>query len=155
VANGGTGWASLAAGAVLFGNGTGSVATTSAGLPGQILALLNGVPTWTATTTFSGPLNYANGNVTLDTSGNRSGTLGGYSAAQLIANGFSTTSADFWSGNRNFFATSSADYWKSQNNFFSTSSADYLAGQRNFFSTSSSDYWKSQNNFFSTSSADY
>jgi len=53
VANGGTGWASLASGAIPYGNGSSAVATTSAGTPGQVLALLNGVPTWTATTTLS------------------------------------------------------------------------------------------------------
>lgn len=127
VANGGTGWASLATGAVLYGNGSGAVSTTTAGLPGQVLALLNGVPTWTATTTYSGGLMYSNGNVTLDTSGNWSGTLSGYTAQQLIALGFSTSSADFWTSQRDFFATSSADYWQSQNNFFSTTSTNYFA----------------------------
>lgn len=155
VANGGTGWASLATGAVLYGNGSGAVATTSAGLPGQVLALLNGVPMWTASTTYSNGLVYSNGNVTLDTSGNWSGTLAGYSASQLIALGFSTTSADFWTSQRNFFATSSVDYWKTQNNFFSTTSADYLASERNFFSTTSADYLTSQRSFFSTTSASY
>src|SRR5262249_13709281 len=56
VSHGGTGWANLASGAVLYGNGTGALATTTAGLPGQVLALLNGVPAWTSTTTFSGGL---------------------------------------------------------------------------------------------------
>jgi hypothetical protein len=49
VGNGGTGWASLAAGAIPYGNGASAVATTSAGTAGQVLALLNGVPTWVAT----------------------------------------------------------------------------------------------------------
>ncbi len=170
VANGGTGWNDFAAGAVVYGNGSGSLATTTAGLPGQVLALLNGVPTWTATTTFSGPLNFSNGNVSIDTSGDWTGTLDGYSSTQLIALGFSTTSADYWTSERNFFSTTSADYlasqrnffsttsvdfYKTANNFFSTTSSDFLATQRNFFSTTSSDFWKTVNNFFSTTSAAY
>src|SRR5205823_5930624 len=64
VGNGGTGWASLAAGAIPYGNGGSALATTSVGLPGQVLALLNGVPTWTATSslsTISGTLGVASG----------------------------------------------------------------------------------------------
>jgi hypothetical protein len=53
VANGGTGWSSLAAGAIPYGNGSSALATTSSGTPGYVLALLNGVPTWTATTTLA------------------------------------------------------------------------------------------------------
>lgn len=44
-----------------------AVATSTwfgAGTPGQILSFLNGITTWTASTTFSGGLTYANGNVT-------------------------------------------------------------------------------------------
>ena len=53
VANGGTGWSNLAAGAIPYGNGASALATTSAGTAGYVLAYLNGVPTWTATTTLS------------------------------------------------------------------------------------------------------
>ena len=53
VANGGTGWSNLAAGAIPYGNGSSALATTSVGTAGQVLALLNGVPTWTATTTLA------------------------------------------------------------------------------------------------------
>jgi hypothetical protein len=53
VVNGGTGWANLQANAILLGNGTGRVATTSAGTNGQVLALVGGVPTWTATSTLA------------------------------------------------------------------------------------------------------
>jgi uncharacterized protein YjiK len=66
VANGGTGWASVLSGALLYGNGTGALATTTAGTNGQVLALANGVPTWVASTTFSSGLTYLGGNVTLD-----------------------------------------------------------------------------------------
>ena len=64
VANGGTGWASLAAGTVPYGNGSSALATTSPGTSGQVLALLNGIPTWVATTTLStisGTLGVGNG----------------------------------------------------------------------------------------------
>jgi hypothetical protein len=74
VANGGTGWANIAAGAIPYGNGSGALSTTTAGTGGQVLALLNGVPTWTATTTFSGGLAYSNGNVTLNTGNGNSWT---------------------------------------------------------------------------------
>ena len=93
---GGTGWTNVTSGALLYGNGTGALATTSAGAAGNVLALLNGVPTWTASTTFGAGLTYAGGNVTLNTSGDWSGTLNGYSASQLIGLGFSTTSAAYY-----------------------------------------------------------
>ena len=53
VGNGGTGWASIAAGAIPYGNGASAFATTTAGTAGYVLAYLNGIPTWTATTTLS------------------------------------------------------------------------------------------------------
>jgi hypothetical protein len=53
VANGGTGWANLAAGAIPYGNGGSALATTTAGTAGYVLAYLNGIPTWAATTTLS------------------------------------------------------------------------------------------------------
>ena len=64
VTSGGTGWSSIQSGTIPYGNGTSALATTTAGVAGNILALLNGIPTWTATTTFSSGLAYANGNVT-------------------------------------------------------------------------------------------
>src|SRR3989344_2206979 len=66
VTNGGTGWGDIQANSIVLGNGAGALATTTAGTNGQVLALANGVPTWTATTPFSGGLTYANGSVTLD-----------------------------------------------------------------------------------------
>lgn len=66
VPNGGTGWANVQAGGLLYGAGTGRLATTTQGTGGQILAWLGGIPTWTATTTFSGGLTYSGGNVTAD-----------------------------------------------------------------------------------------
>ncbi len=51
--NGGTGWGSVQANALLLGNGTGALATTSAGTNGQVLALVGGVPTWVATSSIN------------------------------------------------------------------------------------------------------
>ena len=65
VGNGGTGWANIAASAIPFGNGSGALATTTAGTNGSVLAYLNGIPTWTATTTFSAPLTYSSGAVSI------------------------------------------------------------------------------------------
>jgi hypothetical protein len=53
VGNGGTGWAAIQAGTIPYGNGAGALATTSAGTAGYVLSYLNGIPTWTATTTLS------------------------------------------------------------------------------------------------------
>ncbi|HET9641601.1 MAG TPA: hypothetical protein VFP46_01985, partial [Candidatus Paceibacterota bacterium] len=51
--NGGTGWASIASGSILYGNGTGALSTTTVALGGQILGYLSGVPTWVSTTTLN------------------------------------------------------------------------------------------------------
>ena len=73
---GGTGWASVQANALLLGNGAGRLATTSAGTDGYTLALVNGVPTWQATSTLltiTGTLSIANGGTaasSFSTSGN-------------------------------------------------------------------------------------
>jgi|GEM_PF-567017 len=77
VANGGTGWAALQAGTIPYGNGGSALATTSPGIAGQILALLNGVPTWTATTTYTYPLSFSGGNVSLNFGTSTSNTWGG------------------------------------------------------------------------------
>jgi len=59
ISSGGTGWATgFTANTVLIGNGTGRIATTTAGTNGQVLALVGGVPTWTATTTASTGISY-------------------------------------------------------------------------------------------------
>ena len=46
---GGTGWQTLTANTVLLGSGTDRIGTTTAGTNGQVLSLVNGVPTWSAT----------------------------------------------------------------------------------------------------------
>jgi hypothetical protein len=53
VGNGGTGWTNITAGAIPYGNGSTALATTTTGTAGYVLAYLNGIPTWTATTTLS------------------------------------------------------------------------------------------------------
>ncbi len=85
VANGGTGWAAIQAGTLLYGNGASALATTSAGTAGQVLALLGGVPTWTATTTFGSGLSYAAGIASLNTANANSWT-----ALQQFTNSSST-----------------------------------------------------------------
>jgi len=68
--NGGTGWANLQANSIVLGNGTGAVATTSAGTNGQVLTLVSGVPTWVSTTTLaniSGTLGVTSGGTGLTT----------------------------------------------------------------------------------------
>jgi hypothetical protein len=63
---GGTGWTNILANSILLGNGTGKLATTSAGTNGQVLALVGGVPTWTATTTAGTGLTYNGTSFNLD-----------------------------------------------------------------------------------------
>ena len=86
VENGGTGWANIAASAIPYGNGSGALATTTAGTAGYVLAYLNGTPTWTATTTFSSGLTYSGGNVTLNI-----GNGNTWTALQQFSAGASTT----------------------------------------------------------------
>lgn len=64
VPQGGTGWGAFQFGSLIYGNGQNPLATTTAGVAGQVLALLSGIPTWTGTTTFSSPLLFSSGNVT-------------------------------------------------------------------------------------------
>jgi hypothetical protein len=45
---GGTGWATIASGTVMFGRGTSGIGTTTAGSDGQVLALLGGTPNWSS-----------------------------------------------------------------------------------------------------------
>lgn len=78
VVNGGTGWDTIAASAIPYGNGSGALATTTAGTAGHVLAYLNGIPTWTATTTFSSPLVYTGGAVSISAA---DGSTNGYLAS--------------------------------------------------------------------------
>jgi hypothetical protein len=96
VGNGGTGWAAIQSGSIPYGNGSSALSTTTQGTGGQVLALLNGVPSWSATTTFSAGLQYANGNVT--NTGVLSVTQNGGGTAQTGAISFSTSSATSFNG---------------------------------------------------------
>ena len=128
VGNGGTGWSNIAASAIPYGNGSSALATTSAGTAGYVLAYLGGVPTWTATTTFSAPLSYSGGAVSI-------------AAANGGADGY--LSSTDWNAFNTKFATTSSDYWLSQYSkgfFFSTTSADAWDATRWRWSTSSSDF---------------
>lgn len=51
VPQGGTGWTNITANTVLYGNGTGRLATTTSGTNGQVLSLKNGIPSWVSTST--------------------------------------------------------------------------------------------------------
>ncbi|MBX4197983.1 hypothetical protein KW782_01470 [Candidatus Parcubacteria bacterium] len=77
---GGTGWTNIQANSILLGNGTGALATTSAGTDGFVLALVSGVPTWQATTTLatiSGTLAATKGGTGLSTITNNQLLIGG------------------------------------------------------------------------------
>jgi hypothetical protein len=92
VPSGGTGWATVEPGALLYGAGASALATTTQGGAGQVLAYLNGVPTWTATTTYAGGLTYSNGTVA------NTGVLSlaqTYGAAQAGALTFATSTLAF------------------------------------------------------------
>jgi fibronectin-binding autotransporter adhesin len=86
VSSGGTGWASVSSGSILYGNGSGSLSTTTAGTAGQVLALLNGIPTWTATTTAGTGLTYTSGSFNVNTTQNIA------KLSNLTTNGFVKTS---------------------------------------------------------------
>jgi Chaperone of endosialidase/LVIVD repeat len=75
VANGGTGWPTINSGTLLYGNGSSALATTTAATGGQYLSFLNGVPTWVASTTFSAPLSWSNGAVSVSQA---NGSTNGY-----------------------------------------------------------------------------
>ncbi|MBL8158405.1 hypothetical protein JNK62_02650 [bacterium] len=106
--------------------------------------------------TGSGLLNTA-GVLSLDTSGNWTGTFDGQEGSYYLANSFSTTSASYFSSIGLAWSTTSANYYLSQNGAlgFSTTSNDYWMSQRNFFSTTSANYWQTTRDFFSTTSAAY
>lgn len=64
VGSGGTGQSTFVANTVLLGSGTSPIGTTSVATGGKVLAIVGGVPTFVATTTFSSPLIFTSGNVT-------------------------------------------------------------------------------------------
>ncbi len=86
VTRGGTGLTSIATGDILYGSNTNTLSALSAGTGGKVLGVVNGVPGWVATTTFSTGLTYSAGAVTVNTSQNIA-TL-----SNLTGNGFVKTS---------------------------------------------------------------
>ena len=102
-------------------------------------------------------INCSGENVTLDATGDWTGTFDGLEGSSYLANSFSTTSADVWRGLRDFFSTTSATYFLSQNqgSAFSTTSANAWQNTRNFFSTTSADAWDAAKSRWATTSADY
>jgi hypothetical protein len=93
VYQGGTGWGNFTAGSLLYGNGSLRLATTTAATQGYQLVYLNSAPTWVATTTYSSPLSWSNGAVSLSTSGTWSGNAG--TATALAANGTNCTAGNY------------------------------------------------------------
>lgn len=73
---GGTGFTTYATGDTIYASAANTLSKLTIGSVGQILAVVNGVPSWVSTTTFSSPLNYLNGNVTCqNASGSQAGCL--------------------------------------------------------------------------------
>ena len=177
VGNGGTGWSNVAAGAVLFGNGSGALATTTTGTPGQVLAYLNGVPTWTATSTYAYPLvntgntiSLAFGTTTANSWNNLQTFSGGASTTNITASGTvysqtaSTTQLTVSGAATSTFGggISIATGCFSQNGVcitadgtFSTTSANYWDTQQWRWSTTSTNYWESTQWRWATTSSNY
>ena len=105
-ARGGTGWGNITANTIVLGNGTNSLATTTAGTNGQVLALVAGVPSWVATTTLStisGTLGVASGGTGQDSSawtGIAVVSSGTWSASSTLALNVGGTGATTASGAR-------------------------------------------------------
>lgn len=89
---GGTGWGNIQSGSLLYGNGTGKLATTTQGTGGQVLAWLNGIPSWTATSSIQ--------NISLTTTGSSG-------AATLVGNTLNIP--QYTSGGASNVSTSSAE----------------------------------------------
>lgn len=122
VSNGGTGWANVASGAILFGNGSSALATTTQGVGGQVLAYLNGVPTWTATTSFSYPLLYTGTSVSLAFGTTTSNTWGGTQTFANVVAGTDTVGT-LSATSSAIFASSTAQGRFIAGNIIATSSA--------------------------------
>src|SRR3989338_4064325 len=142
---GGTGWSNIQANTLLLGNSTQRLATTSAGTNGQVLALVGGVPTWVATTTFGTGLTYSAGNVTVNTTLNTtatsslavdgtslssSGTLGYQLGGTDTTLSLNLANANTWTALQTFNYSSSTIY----SSFVVSSSTTANIGTLNLFS---------------------
>lgn len=105
VANGGNGFASYTPGNMLYASAATTLTKIASTTSGTVLALVNGIPTWTATTTFSSPLVYSAGNVTCSTC-----TGGGAAYPFTSSLNFSTTTSattsSIWLNGGSFFSSS-------------------------------------------------
>jgi hypothetical protein len=113
VAQGGTGWTNIQAGAIPYGNGASALATTSAGTAGFVLALLNGVPTWTATSTLaniSGTLGLTGGGTNAALTASNGGIVWSNASQLQILGGTATAGQILRSGSSAAPAWSAATY---------------------------------------------
>lgn len=136
VNRGGTGWANFASAAIPYGNGSGALATTSAGTNGQMLALLSGVPTWTATSTLS----TISGTLGVDKGGSGATSFG---YGLVLSPGGTTALTNIATSSLGLITTHVAE---GSNLYYQDAHVQtYLDGIHKgfFFSTTSADYWGS------------
>lgn len=156
VARGGTGWATVEAGSLLYGNGSSPLATTTVGTSGQVLALVGNVPTWVATSTLvtiSGTLDVGKGGTGATSFGY--GLVlspGGASALTNIATsslGLLTTNVA--EGSNLYYTDGRVQTYLGtleKGFFFSTTSADYYAHSSSTIpKLYSSNAWTGNNSF--------
>lgn len=101
VPQGGTGWTAIQSGTIPYGNGSSAFSTTSAGTAGTVLALLNGIPTWVATTTLatiSGTLPLTGGGTNASLTASNGGIVYSGSSALAILAGNGTAGKILQSG---------------------------------------------------------
>lgn len=113
VAQGGTGWSALQANTVLLGNGSSAVATTTAGTNGQVLGLVNGVPSWVSTTTLAtitGTLGLSQGGTNASLTASNGGIVYSGSSALAVLAGTATAGQVLQSGSSAAPSWSTATY---------------------------------------------
>jgi len=115
VGSGGTGWASVQSGAILYGAGSGALATTTQGTSGQVLSWLNGVPSWTATSTLFASL-----------------TIGATSTNNTLVFGTAAVLGGAFSGDLNL---AHENYWTASQNFTGISTNQLTATSSVYLAT--------------------
>jgi hypothetical protein len=161
VANGGTGWSNVASGAVVLGNGTGSLATTSAGTNGQVLALVGGTPMWVATTTLltiSGTLAAGSGGTDItnpSAAGILIGSYAGGSWQQVATSSLNINSDNLVQGSSNLFYSNSLvqSFIHSSSTIPKTYAANSFTGANAF--TALSSFTQASSSLFSVTSRLY